>query len=86
MSMLLALFQGSSLVTKAIAFLGLLAVLGTIYGVWHYKVYTRGYDAAIADIAANNKKVVARTRALRAKAVECDEKNGTWDVTNGTCN
>lgn len=52
----LAALQASGLAVKLILAASLaLAALGA-YGVWHHKVFSSGYDRALADIAAEDKR------------------------------
>jgi hypothetical protein len=45
---LFGLFGGLSLLARIFTIVGLVATAGTAYGVWHYKVYSKGYAAAEA--------------------------------------
>lgn len=56
------------------------------YGVWHHKVYQKGYDAAIADVAAENKEAVDAAKALQDKRHACIAAGGSWSVVDGVCN
>lgn len=64
---------------------GILAGLGGGYAYWHHKVYTQGYDAAIADVAAVNKEAVDAALQARKKADDCADRGFDWDVTRGVC-
>lgn len=69
-----------------LAILGvLLASLAGTYALWHHKIYTRGYDAAIADIADENQEAVDAANTLRKKRRDCIAGSGVWDTTVGLC-
>lgn len=55
---------------KAASILALLAVIGGLYGAWHYKVYSNGYAAAMAKVERQQKRAIA----LASKAREQLEK------------
>lgn len=67
------------------AVVGPLLVAGTVYGVWHHKVWQGGYDAAVTDIAADNTAAVSRASKLRDKYESCSTGGGRWDQTTGRC-
>jgi len=72
---------GKSLLSAGI----LLLALGTMYAVWHHKIYQRGYDRALADIAAEDKAAIAGATALRRPLVACRERGGVWIQSEGKC-
>jgi hypothetical protein len=81
----LALLEASSLVTKlVVAGALLLAALGA-YGIWHHKVYRSGYDRALADIAAEDKRAIGSALELRGVWMECRKRGGRWIQTEGRC-
>ncbi|MCK1684232.1 hypothetical protein IVA87_33815 [Bradyrhizobium sp. 147] len=81
----LALLEASSLVTKLVVAASLaLAALGA-YGIWHHKVFRAGYDRALADIAAEDKRAIGRATELRKTWRECRERGGQWSQTEGRC-
>lgn len=63
----------------------LLAGAGTAYGVWHYKIYSRGYAAAISDIAKKDKGALDAVKGATTKVDDCFERGGVWDATRGVC-
>jgi hypothetical protein len=67
------------------AIVGPLLAFGTLYGVWHTKVWHRGYDAAMAEIAADNAAAVSRASKLRDSYESCSTGGGRWDQTAGRC-
>lgn len=86
----LSLFAGAGLVTKLIAAGSIaLALLGA-YGVWHHKIatkyYARGWDAAIAAIAAQDRRAIDAAKKARAAVVDCVDRDGMrWDQSAGKC-
>ena len=40
--------------------------LGTAYGIWHYKVWSRGYDRALADVAKQDQKAMPAPLSIAA--------------------
>lgn len=80
-----ALLQASSLLTKlAVAAAIALAALGA-YGVWHHKVFRAGYDRALADIAAEDKRAIGQATELRGVWMECRKRGGRWIQSEGRC-
>ncbi len=75
----------AGLLTKVLVGLGLVAALLTAYGVWHHKIYRSGYDRAIADIAAEDKKAVDRAIAARSVWKDCRAAGRRWDQVEGRC-
>lgn len=61
------------------------AALAGAYTVWHHKVYQSGYDAAIAAVARADQDAINRVKDGVKDLVECRARNGTWDVSTGTC-
>lgn len=81
----LKMFGGAGLLTKLITVGVLAASLLAAYGIWHHKVYRKGYDRAIADIAAADAKAVQRATAARNVFKTCRESGRKWDQATGTC-
>jgi len=81
----LALLQASSLLTKIVAAGALaLALLGA-YGVWHHKVYRSGYDRALSDIAAEDKRAIGSALELRQVWKHCRASGRRWIQSEGRC-
>jgi hypothetical protein len=81
----LALLEASSLVTRLVVAGSLaLAALGA-YGIWHHKVFSAGYDRALADIAAEDQRAIGRATELRSTWRACREHGGRWIQTEGRC-
>jgi hypothetical protein len=59
--------------------------LGTAYGIWHYKVWSRGYDRALADVAKQDQKAIARATQYRSAVLNCRARGLRWDQTTGVC-
>jgi hypothetical protein len=81
----LAAFGGAGLVTKLIIVLGLVSTLLAAYGVWHYHVWSNGYEDAIAAIARGDAKAVANAQAKRSVWRDCRDSGLRWDQTTGKC-
>lgn len=64
--------------------LGATLILGG-YAYWHNKVYSNGYDKAIADVAARNKGALANVRKATKNVSDCYLANGTWRADLGLC-
>lgn len=64
---------------------GVLIAAGTLYGIWHHKVYQRGYDRALADIAAEDKRAIGAATELRKTWRECRDRGGRWIQSEGRC-
>jgi hypothetical protein len=59
--------------------------LGTIYGVWHYQIWSRGYDSALADVARQDSEAIARAKQYRSAVLGCRARGMRWDQTSGVC-
>lgn len=81
----LAALQASGLVTKLVVAASLAAALLLAYGVWHHKVFRDGYDRALADIAAEDKRAIGRATELRSTWRACRDRGGRWIQTEGRC-
>lgn len=47
--------------------------------------YDKGYSAAIAAVARADQDAINRVKDGVKDLVACRARNGTWDVTTGTC-
>jgi hypothetical protein len=65
--------------------IGVLAIAGTAYGVWHHHVYQRGYTAAIAAIAAQDQEAVNAAHQLISRRRACVASGGVWSQASGEC-
>lgn len=82
---LFSAFGAAGLITKLIT-VGVLAVsLLAAYGVWHHKVYMKGWNAAIAAIGAEDSKAIADATARRSAFKACREQGKRWDQVTGAC-
>ncbi len=82
---LFAAFGGASIVTKLIAVGAVAMILLGLYGVWHAKVFNNGVAYAVAKIAANDAKLVARAKKARGVLLECQIAGKSWDQSTGEC-
>jgi hypothetical protein len=78
-------FGGMGTVAKLLTVLALVSSLGIAYGVWHHKIWQRGYDRAIADIAAQDDKAIKRAKSARSFVVDCQSRGLRWDQSTGVC-
>lgn len=65
--------------------LAIVASLGTIYGIWHYKIWSRGYARAIADIAAEDTGAINAATQKRSTFLDCRSRGLRWDTGTGEC-
>lgn len=80
-----AALQTTGLVTRLAVYGGLLLAVVAAYGVWHHSIYSKGYQAALADIARADAKAVQRATAYRNKFKDCRAAGKAWDQVTGTC-
>jgi hypothetical protein len=71
--------------TRLIMIGGLVLSLATAGGVIYYKIWQRGYDHAIADIAKQDKRAIAKASAARDAVLDCDARGLLWDQSTGQC-
>lgn len=81
----LAAFGGAGLITKLITIGVLAASLLAAYGLWHHRVYTKGWNDALAAIARQDSKAIADATRLRSAFKTCREAGRKWDQTTGAC-
>lgn len=82
---LFSAFGAAGLLTKLITVGVLAGSLLIAYGVWHHKVYKKGWDAAIAAIAAQDSKAIADATARRSAFKACRDQGKHWDTVTGAC-
>ena len=80
-----AAFSLAGLATKLSVIAVAVLTLGTAYGIWHYKVWSRGYDRALADVAKQDRKAIARATQYRGAVLDCRARGLRWDQTTGQC-
>jgi hypothetical protein len=85
MTMLLNAFSGLSILSKLIAVGIIILLLGTVYGVWHYHVWSNGYEDALAAIAKQDSKAIAKAKRYRSAVSDCDARGLRWDQSTGVC-
>lgn len=71
---------------KIIAITGVIGAALLGYAYWDHRVYTRGYNAAIADVAAKNRGAIANVRKATKNVDDCYDAGGVWDTALGVCN
>lgn len=82
---LISAFFAASGLTKLIMIGSVIAALGIGYGGWYIHVYNKGYNAAIAAIARQDAKAIARATAARSAVNECADRGLRWDQSTGKC-
>lgn len=78
-------FGGAGLITKLITVGVLAASLLTAYGIWHHKVYTKGWNGALAAIARQDSRAIAAATELRSAFKTCRDSGQKWDQVTGAC-
>lgn len=72
-----------------LAQLGSIAALGfalvTGYGIWHHKVYMKGWKAHEAAIVRQDEKAINAALKKRGVFDDCRTRGLRWDVTTGEC-
>lgn len=74
-----------SLGAKAAIAGGAIAIIGLAYWGWHNAVWNKGYDAAIAAIAAQDKEAVDAADKARIRVQRCRAAGRVWDIAAGVC-
>lgn len=72
-------------VTKLIIVLGLVSTLLAAYGVWHYHVWSNGYEDALAAIAKQDKKAIEKATTYRNAWRQCRDRGMRWEQATGKC-
>ena len=85
MTGLSALFRTLSLKLRIIIIGGVVAAILTGYGLWHHKVFNSGWNAAIAAIAAQDRRAIDAARSARAHWRACVDGDGMWNAATGQC-
>ncbi|MEY9466275.1 hypothetical protein ABH973_006688 [Bradyrhizobium ottawaense] len=82
---LILAWKAASWGMRIAAVVGPLLIVGTAYGVWHHKVYQRGYARALADIAAEDRRAIGAATELRKTWAACRDRGGRWIQSEGRC-
>ena len=77
--------SAAGLLTKLLVAAGLLTALRAAYDVWHHKVYSKGYDAALAAVARADARAVGKATEYRNIFKDCRAQGRGWDQTAGRC-
>ena len=64
---------------------GGIAAITAGYGLWHHKVFNSGWNAAIAAIAAQDRRAIDAARSARANWRSCVDGGGMWNASTGQC-
>jgi hypothetical protein len=59
--------------------------VSTISGVAYYKIWSRGYQHALLDIAKPDAQAIARATEFRNAWRQCRDSGMRWDQTTGQC-
>jgi hypothetical protein len=80
-----ALFRALSLKLRIVVTVGGIAAILAAYGLWHHKVFNSGWNAAIAAIAAQDRRAIDAARSARAHWRACVDSDGVWNASTGQC-
>lgn len=81
----LAAFGAAGLTTKLIVVGSLALALLTTLGIIYHHIWSNGYDKALADIAKQDAKAIAKATAYRSAVVDCRARGLHWDQSTGKC-
>lgn len=85
MMFLFSLFGGFSTLTKVLTIVGVVVALYASYAVWRHTIYTRGWNDAIAAIAAQDAKAIGAAKKARSAYTECIAAGRRWSTATGEC-
>lgn len=71
--------------TKLVIIAGIVLSLITAGGVIYHQIWERGYQHAIADIAKQDKRAIAKATVARSAVLDCDARGLPWDQSTGKC-
>jgi high-affinity Fe2+/Pb2+ permease len=80
-----SLFRALSLKLRIVVIGGGIVAILAGYGLWHHKVFNSGWNAAIAAIAAQDRRAIDAARTARAHWRACVDGDGVWNVSTGKC-
>ena len=81
-----ALIRGLSIWAQLGSIAVVLVLVWGSYKLWEHRIYRQGYDAAIADIVAQNKEANDAADQLRARMRDCRATPGMrWSQTAREC-
>ena len=78
-----SLFRALSLKLRIVVIGG--GIAAAAYGLWHHKVFNSGWNAAIAAIAAQDRRAIDAARSARAHWRACVDSDGVWNASTGQC-
>ncbi len=76
-----ALHPGLYIAVVSVAIAGVLALTAYVYN----SIYSKGYNAAIAAVAAKNKGAIANVRKATKTVSDCYSIGGDWRADLGLC-
>jgi hypothetical protein len=80
-----SLFRALSLKLRIVVTVGGIAAVLAGYGLWHHRVFNSGWNAAIAAIAAQDRRAIDAARSARAHWRACVDSDGVWNASTGQC-
>jgi hypothetical protein len=63
----------------------LVSTFGGLYYAIDSHAEERGWNKAIAAVAAKDKRAIDEARKLRSASDSCNDSGGVWNVTRGQC-
>jgi hypothetical protein len=81
----LAMFGTAGLLTKLIVVGSLAVTLLSAGGIVYHHIWSNGYDKAIANIAAQDVKAVAKAKKYRSAFNDCRARGLRWDQSTLKC-
>jgi hypothetical protein len=84
-SLIFGAFNALPILWRLATFAGLALALVTTYGIWHHKVYMKGWDAHEAAIVREDKRAIDAALAKRSVFNDCRDRGLRWDQSTGQC-
>jgi len=78
-------FRALPLLGKLAAIVAVITGIGVAYGVWHHKIYMKGWKAHEAAIARQDEKAIEATKRARSRLTECRARGLRWEQSTGEC-
>jgi len=75
----------SPLVWKLIGGLVVVAVIGGGISYWSVHQYNKGWNAAIASVAAQDQEAVDAVNKATSNIADCTNSGGVWRSSSGKC-
>lgn len=81
----LTAFNLFNLTTRLIIIGAVAATIVTTAGLVYMRIYDKGYDAALADIAKEDNAAIDRATKYRGAVTDCKARGLAWDQSTGKC-